>query len=137
MDETPRILSGGGPEIPPGDGDPPVQAYIAAMPGWRNDVCRRLDRVLTVNVSAVRKAVKWSGLAYGAPLGRSWFLTVTGYENFVRVAFFDGLMLKPRPAGASKVGAVRFYDIREGGLDEAQFADWVQQAARLPGWTPN
>ena len=136
MAETPKILPGGGPEVPNGEGDPPVQAYIAALPGWRADVCRRLDRILTVNVSAVRKAVKWNAPIYGAPLGRSWFLSVTGYENFVRVAFFDGLMLRPRPPGTSKIGAVRYYDIREKGLDEAQFADWVQQAARLPGWTP-
>ena len=135
MSETPKILRDG-PEIPAGDGDPPMQAYIAAMTGWRLDTCRRLDRVITRTVSGVRKAVKWNASIYGAPTGRSWFLSFTGYENFVRVAFFDGTMLRPPPPGPSKIGAIRYYDIREGKLDEAEFAGWVEQAAALPGWTP-
>ncbi|MBS0363735.1 MAG: DUF1801 domain-containing protein [Proteobacteria bacterium] len=135
MSESPKILRGG-PEIPSGEGDPPVQAYIAALPGWRGDTCRRLDRVITRTVSGVRKAVKWNAPIYGAPVGRSWFLSITGYENFVRVAFFDGTMLKPPPPGPSRFEAIRYYDIPEGGIDEAEFAGWVEQAAALPGWTP-
>ena len=136
MDESPKILSGGGPEVPTGEGDPPVQAYTAALPGWRAEVCRKLDRIITVKAPGVRKAVKWNAPFYGAPLGRNWFLSFTGYENFVRVAFFDGMMLRPRPPVASKIGATRYYDVREGALDEARFSAWVEQAARLPGWTP-
>ena len=135
-DEAPKLLAGGAPQIPMGDGDEPVQDYIAAMPGWRCDVGRRVDRIITRTVADVRKAVKWNSPFYGAPGVRSWFLSVHCYQNFVRVAFFDGAVLRPPPPTSSKIAGVRYYDIREGGLDEAEFAGWVEQAAALPGWTP-
>lgn len=136
MTETPKLLSGGNPQIPKGDGDEPVQAYIAAMPDWRCEIGRRIDRIVTRTVPDVRKAVKWNSPFYGAAVGRSWFLSLHCYQNFVRVAFFDGDILRPPPPGPSKIAGVRYYDIRERALDEAQFAGWVEQAAELPGWTP-
>jgi hypothetical protein len=136
MTETPKLLSRGQLSIVNGEGDAAVQAYIAVMPGWRADVCRRLDRIVTRTAPDLRKAVKWDAPIYGRAGGRSWFLSITGYENLVRVAFFDGAVLRPPPLGTTKIRDVRYYDIREGGLDEAQFAGWVEQAAVLPGWAP-
>ena len=129
----PRLLSGGNPQIPKGEGDAPVRAYIAAMPGWKRDIGRRLDAIVTRTVPGVRKAVKWNSPFYGAPDQEGWFLSVHCFTNFVRVTFFRGVSLEPRPAGTSKYPDVRYYDVREGQLDEAQFADWVKQASRLPG----
>jgi hypothetical protein len=134
MDETaPRLLSGGNPQIPKGEGDGPVQAYIAAMPGWKRAVGARLDALITQAVPAVRKAVKWNSPLYGMD-GRSWFLGVHCYARYVKVAFFRGALLDPAPPGPSKTRSTRYLDIHEGEpLDEARFVEWVKQASRLPG----
>jgi hypothetical protein len=61
----PTLLAGGNPQIAKADGDAPVQAYIAAMPGWKRDVGRRLDALIVRTVPGVRKAVKWNSPLYG------------------------------------------------------------------------
>jgi hypothetical protein len=128
----PRLLSGGNPQIAKGDGDTPVQAYIAAMPGWKRDVGRRLDALVTRSVPGVHKAVKWNSPLYGIE-GNGWFLAVHVYTNYVKVAFFRGTSLRPVPPGESKHKEVRYVDVHQGELDEAQMAKWVKQAAALPG----
>lgn len=129
----PNLLSGGNPQIAKADGNAPVQAYIASMPGWKRDVGRRLDAIIAGAVPHVRKAVKWNSPFYGAGV-EGWFLSFHCYTRFVKVAFFHGAALKPPPPGASKQRNVRYLDIYEGGLDEAQFAKWVKQASKLSGW---
>ena len=129
----PTLLAGGNPQIPKGDGDPPVQAYIAAMPGWKRDVGRRLDALIVGAVPDVHKAVKWNSPFYGVE-GQGWFLNIHCYARYVKVAFFRGASLRPVPPGASKQEDVRYLDIREDdALDEARFTAWVEQASRLPG----
>jgi hypothetical protein len=129
-------LSGGNPRIAKGDGDAPVQAYIAAMPGWKRDLGKRLDALIMRNVPNVRKAVKWNSPFYGIE-GRGWFLGFHTFTRYVKVAFFRGTSLRPLPPGASKGKDTRYLDIHEGGeLDEAQMATWLKQAAALPGWVP-
>lgn len=129
----PVLLSGGNPQIAKGYGDGPVQAYIAAMPGWKSDLGRRLDEIIVRTVPGVRKAVKWNSPFYGVE-DNVWFLSFHCFTKYVKVAFFRGAMLDPVPPGASKQKDVRYLDIYEGDeLDEAQFADWVRQASRLPG----
>ena len=134
---TPVLLSGGNPQIAKGDGDAPVQAYIAAMPGWKSDIGRRLDALIEAAVPGVRKAVKWNSPFYGVEgpgKEKGWFLNFHCFTNYVKVAFFRGASLRPLPPGQSKHAHVRYLDIREGEpLDEAQLADWVKQAAALPG----
>ena len=127
-----RLLSGGNPQIAKGDGDAPVQAYIAAMPGWKSELGRRLDTLIESAVPAVRKAVKWNTPFYGVESGR-WFLAFHCFTKYVKVTFFDGTSLEPPPPGTSKQETVRYLDIYEGAFDEAQFRDWVEQASRLPG----
>jgi hypothetical protein len=129
------LLSGGNPQIAKGDGDAPVQAYIAAMPGWKRDIAKRLDKLIVRTVPKVSKAVKWNSPLYGIE-GQGFFLSVHAYTNYVKVAFFRGAALRPLPPGPSKDKNTRYVDIREGELDEAQLAAWVKQAAELPGWTP-
>ena len=130
----PRLLAGGNPQIAKGDGDAPVQAYIAAMPGWKRDVGRRLDTLITRTVPRVRKAVKWNSPFYGVE-GRGWFLSFHCYTKFVKVAFFRGASLLPLPPGTSKSQDVRYLDIHEGEpLDEALVSKWIRQASVLPGW---
>ena len=129
----PTLLSGGNPQIPKGDGDAPVQAYIAAMPGWKRDVGRRLDALIVRTVPGVRKAVKWNSPFYGID-GQGWFLSFHCFTAYVKVAFFRGTSLRPLPPAASKHKDVRYLDIREDDeLDEAQLAAWVKQASQLPG----
>jgi hypothetical protein len=128
----PKLLSGGNPQIAKGYGDEPVQAYIAAMPGWKRDIGRRLDAIIGRVVPRVHKAVKWNSPFYGVE-GEGWFLSFHCFTNYVKVTFFRGASLRPVPPGTSKVKDTRYLDIREGQLDEAQFADWVKQASRLPG----
>ena len=128
----PKLLSGGNPQIPKGDGDAPVRAYIAAMPGWKSGLGRRLDTLVEAVVPGVVKAVKWNSPFYGVD-GQGWFLSLHCFEKYVKVTFFRGTSLTPVPPGASKHPEVRYLDIREGGLDEAQFSDWVHQASRLQG----
>jgi hypothetical protein len=130
------LLSGGNPRIAKADGDAPVQAYIAAMPGWKRNVGKRLDALIVRNVPNVRKAVKWNSPLYGIE-GQGWFLGFHTFTHYVKVTFFRGTSLRPVPPVASKHGEVRYIDIREGDeLDEARMARWVKQAAALPGWVP-
>ena len=136
MATTPTLLSGGNPQIPRGDGDAPVQAWIAAMPGWKRAVGERMDALIERAVPSVRKSVKWNSPFYGLE-GRGWFLSMHGYAKFVRVAFFKGAALTPQPPGLSKQADVRYLDLHESEtIDETQLADWLRQAAALPGWTP-
>jgi hypothetical protein len=129
----PALLSGGNPQVPKADGDAPVQAYIAAMPGWKRDVGRRLDALIVRTVPGVHKAVKWNSSFYGIE-GQGWFLSFHCFTAYVKVAFFRGAKLSPVPPGASKQKDVRYLDIHEDEeLDEAQLAAWVKQAAALPG----
>jgi len=133
MRAKPVLLAGGNPQIAKGDGDGPVQAYIAAMPGWKRDVGRRLDTLIERTVPGVHKAVKWNSPFYGVE-GEGWFLNFHCYTKYVKVAFFRGTSLQPVPPGESKSKDTRYVDIREGEqLDEAQFASWVKQASQLPG----
>jgi len=130
----PVLLSGGNPQIPKGYGDAPVQAYIAAMPGWKREVGRRLDTLVVRAVPDVRKAVKWNSPFYGAAGDEGWFLNFHCFTKYVKVAFFRGTSLSPVPPGGSKHAEVRYLDIREDdALDEALFVSWVEQASRLPG----
>lgn len=130
---APKLLSGGNPQIAKGYGDAPVQAYIAAMPGWKSDVGRRLDAIIVGTVPSVTKAVKWNSPFYGIE-GEGWFLSFHVFARYIKVAFFRGASLSPVPPGASKQKEVRYLDIHEDDqLDETQFADWVKQASRLPG----
>ena len=132
----PALLAGGNPQIAKADGDAPVQAYIAAMPGWKRDVGRRLDALIVRTVPGVRKAVKWNSPFYGME-GQGWFLNFHCFTKFVRVAFFRGKSLHPLPPGESKVKDVRYLDIREDDqLDEALVSSWIRQASELPGWVP-
>ncbi len=129
----PVLLSGGNPQIPKAHGDAPVQAYIAAMPGWKCEVGRRIDALIVAGVPNVRKAVKWNSPLYGIE-DNVWFLSFHCFTKYVKVAFFRGASLSPVPPGKSKQKEVRYLDIHEDGeLDEAQFADWVKQASGLPG----
>ncbi len=128
-----KLLSGGNPQIAKGEGNAPVQAYISAMPGWKRDVGRRLDALIERTVPGVRKAVKWNSPFYGAEAG-GWFLNFHCFTRYVKVAFFRGTSLRPPPPGESKHHDVRYLDIHEDEqFDEAQVADWVKQASRLPG----
>jgi len=130
----PKLLSGGNPQIAKGDGDAPVQAYIAAMPGWKRDVGRRLDALITRTVPGVRKAVKWNSPFYGVE-DQGWFLSFHVFAKYVKVAFVRGTSLRPMPPGESTQKEVRYLDIHEGDpLGDAQLASWIRQAAALPGW---
>jgi hypothetical protein len=130
----PVLLSGGNPQIPKGEGDAPVQAYIAAMPGWKREVGRRLDTIVSHAVPGVRKAVKWNSPFYGAPEREGWFLSFHCFDRYVKVTFFQGADLRPAPSVTSKYPQVRYAHIHEGEeVDEARFADWARQASALPG----
>ena len=128
----PVLLSGGNPQIAKGYGDAPVQAYIAAMPGWKRDVGRRLDALIARAVPGVHKAVKWNTPFYGIE-GEGWFLAFHCFTKYVKVTWFRGTSLRPVPAGESKHKEVRYLDIHEDDFDEAQFVTWVKQASQLPG----
>ncbi len=137
----PVLLAGGNPQIAKADGDAPVQAYIAAMPGWKSDVGRRLDSLIARTVPGVRKAVKWNSPLYGieGPEGArtSFFLGVHCFAQYIKIAFFRGAALDPLPPVGSRDPNTRYFHIHEGDeLDEARLADWVRQAAALPGWVP-
>jgi hypothetical protein len=132
----PMLLSGGNPQIAMGDGDAPVQAYIAAMPGWKRDLGRRLDALIVRTVPGVRKAVKWNSPFYGVE-GQGWFLSLRCFAKYVKVAFFRGASLHPLPPGESTQKGVRYLDIHEEDeLDLKQLAWWIRQAADLPGVIP-
>lgn len=132
MSTKPTLLSGGNPQIPKGFGSEPVQAYIAAMPGWKRAVGTRLDALIETTVPGVQKAVKWNSPFYGVEEG-SWFLSYHCFTKYIKVTFFRGTSLTPIPKGKSKHPEVRYLDIYEGELDEDQFTDWVKQASQLPG----
>ena len=129
----PVLLSGGNPQIPKGDGDEPVQAYVAAMPGWKRDVGRRIDDLIVRNVPGVRKAVRWNSPWYGVE-GQGWFVSCHVFNRYIKVTFLMGAALEPPPPGAGKDKDARWIDIYEGQLDEEQLADCVRQAAAIPGW---
>ena len=134
LEEKPKLLAGGNPQIAKGYGDAPVQAYIAAMPGWKQGVGRRLDAVIARAIPNVRKAVKWNTPFYGAPDEEGWFLSFHCFDRYVKVAFFRGSALEPPPPVRSKYEDVRYFHIHEDDeIDEAQLADWVKQASLLPG----
>jgi hypothetical protein len=134
----PTLLAGGNPQIAKARGGAPVQAYIAAMPGWKRDVGRRLDALVVRTVPGVRKAIKWNSPFYGVEgegESQDWFLSFHCFTKYVKVAFFRGTSLRPVPPGESKSKDTRYLDIHEHDqLDEAQFAAWVKQASQLPGW---
>ena len=129
----PRLLTGGNPQIAKADGDAPVQAYIAALPGWKREAGRRLDALIVRVVPGVRKAVKWNSPFYGGE-GGGWFLSVHAFTNYLKLAFFRGASLRPVPPVESRHEHTRYFHIhQEDEVDEAQLADWVKQASRLPG----
>ncbi len=131
--DGPVLLSGGNPQIAKGEGDGPVQAYIAAMPGWKSEAGRRLDALIVRTVPDVHKAVKWNSPFYGMK-GEGWFLSYHCFEKYIKVAFFRGAGLKPMPPVGSKSKDTRYFHIHEhDAVDEAQLADWIGQASRLPG----
>ncbi|QOZ34977.1 DUF1801 domain-containing protein [Bradyrhizobium sp. CCBAU 53421] len=129
----PRLLSGGNPQIAKGYGDSPVQAYIAAMPGWKRDIGRKLDGLIVRTIPGVHKAVKWNSPLYGMD-GQGWFLGIHVLTRYVKVAFFRGASLHPVPPGESKQQHTRYLHLHENDeIDEAQFTAWVKQASQLPG----
>ena len=131
-----KLLSGGNPQIAKADGDAPVQAYIAAMPGWKSGLGKRLDAIIVKNAPNVRKAVKWNSPFYGVE-GQGWFLNVHCFTKYVKVTFFNGASLRPVPPGAGKDKDARWIDIYEDDkFDTTQMASWVKQAAAIPGWIP-
>jgi len=132
----PILLTGGNPQIAKADGDAPVQAYIAAMPGWKRDLGRRLDALIVRTVPNVRKAVKWNSPFYGIE-GQGWFLNFYCFTQYVKVAFFRGTSLRPLPPGESKHEEVRYLSIHEDDqLDDELVSSWIRQASELPGWVP-
>ena len=132
----PTLLSGGNPQIAKADGDTPVQAYIAAMPGWKRDVGRRLDALIVRTVPGVRKAVKWNSPFYGVE-GQGWFLGIHCFAKYIKVAFFRGASLRPVPPVESKDKHTRYFHIHDDDqLDEELVASWIRQASKLPGWVP-
>jgi hypothetical protein len=132
MAEKPVLLSGGNPQIAKAYGDAPVQAYIAAMPGWKSEIGRRLDALIARAVPGVHKAVKWNSPLYGVD-DQGWFLSIHCFTRYVKVAFFRGTSLRPVPPGESKHKEVRYLDIHEDDdFDEVQLAAWVKQASQLP-----
>jgi len=130
----PKLLTGENPQIPKGEGDAPVQAYIAAMPGWKQRIGRSIDAAVAREIPQARKAVKWNTPLYGAAGAEGWFLAYHCFERYVKVTFFQGASLKPVPPGPSKQKHVRYLDIREeDAIDDGLLADWIRQASRLPG----
>jgi hypothetical protein len=133
---TPVLLAGGNPQIAKADGDAPVQAYIAAMPGWKRDVGRSLDELIVRTVPNVSKAVRWNSPFYGIE-SQGWFLNFHCFTKYVKVAFFRGASLSPLPPGGSKSKDARYLDVYENDqLDQELLASWIRQAAELPGWMP-
>ena len=128
-----RLLSGGNPQIAKADGDAPVQAYIAAMPGWKSDLGRRLDNLIVETAPNARKAVRWNSPWYGIE-GEGWFLSYHVFTRYVKVTFLNGSELSPPPPGSGKDPDARWVDIYEGELDEERMAEWVRQSAAIPGW---
>lgn len=132
LPSEPVLLAGGNPQIAKADGDGAVQAYIAAMPGWKHDVGRKLDELITRTVPGVSKAIRWNSPMYGMR-GQGWFVSFHVFTKYVKVTFFKGTSLQPVPQGGTTQEA-RWIDIHEDDLNEAQLAQWLKQAAALPGW---
>jgi hypothetical protein len=130
--KKPALLSGGNPQSPKGDGEAPVKSYIAAMPGWKKTLGRRIDGLITRTVPGVRKAVKWNSPFYGIA-DQGWFASYHCFNKYLKVTFFRGRSLNPVPPGESKHPQVRYLDIHEGQFEEKQFVDWIEQASKLPG----
>ena len=128
----PKLLSGGNPQIAKADGDAPVQAYLAAVPGWKRDVARQLDALIVKHVPTVTKAVKWNSPFYGIA-GRGWFMSFHMFDRAIKVTFFKGTSLAPPPPGGISKEA-RWIDVHEDDLDEKRLARWIKQAAKIPGW---
>ena len=129
----PKLLSGGNPQIPKGDGDAPVQAYIAAMPGWKREIGRYLDSLIERNVPEVRKAVRWNSPFYGIE-GRGWFLSFHCFTKYIKVTFLNGGSLRPPPPVESKHEDVRYLHIHEDEqIDDERLGKWIRQASDLPG----
>jgi hypothetical protein len=128
----PVLLSGGNPQIAKADGNQPVQAYIAAMPGWKRAIGQRLDELISTNVPGVHKAVKWNSPMYGIK-GKGWFVSFHVFTNYVKVTFFRGTLLRPAPSGG-KAKEARWIDIHEHDFNEKQLTRWIKQAAKIPGW---
>ena len=127
------LLAGGNPQIAKADGDAPVRAYLAAIPGWKQGMAKRLDALVVRNVPGVRKAVKWNSPFYGIE-GQGWFVSFHVFTRYVKVTFFQGTSLRPNPPGGTSKDA-RWIDVHEDDFDGAQMTTWVKQAAALPGWT--
>jgi hypothetical protein len=135
-EKVPVLLSGGNPQIAKADGDAPVQAYIAAMPGWKSDAGRRLDALIVRTVPHVRKAVRWNSPFYGVE-GQGWFLAFHCFTKYVKVTFLRGTSLRPLPPVESKDPHTRYFHIHEDEqLDQELVASWIRQASELPGWVP-
>jgi hypothetical protein len=133
-DEGPRLLSGGNPQIPKGDGDAPVRAYIEAMPGWKREAGRQLDALVERTVPDVQRTVRWNSPFYGVE-GQGWFLSYHCFTRYIKVTFFRGTSLDPVPPVGSKDDETRYFHIDEGDdLDEKLLAGWIEQASQLPGW---
>ncbi len=131
--DRPRLLSGGNPQIPKGEGDAPVQAYIAAIEGWQQPLVREIDAIITRTVPGVRKAVKWNSPFYGPPgEAPGWFLNLHLFKRYIKIAFLRGAELDPPPPEPSKSPEVRYLHVGEDDFDAAQFTKWVKQAAKRP-----
>jgi len=132
--KAPKLLAGGNPQVAKADGSAPVRAYIAAVPGWKQDVARRIDAIIARAAPRAQKAIKWNSPFYGIA-GQGWFVSFHCFTKYVKVAFFRGVMLRPALPGASKSKEVRYLDIYEDDkLDEKQLTSWIRQAAAIPGW---
>jgi hypothetical protein len=132
----PKLLSGGNPQIPKGDGDEPVQAYIAAMPGWKSEAGSRLDSLIERTVPGVRKGVRWNSPFYGVE-GQGWFLAYHCFTKYIKVTFLNGGSLRPLPPVESKDKNTRYFHIHEDDeVDEKLLASWIRQSSKLPGWIP-
>ena len=133
MTGKPKLLSGGNPQIPKGEGDAPVQAYIAAIPGWKSAAAARLDKLVEKTVPGVRKAVKWNSPFYGVE-GKGWFLSFHVFTRYIKVTVFRGAELDPLPPVGSKDPNTRYVHIESEDFEEKQLAEWIRQAAAIPGW---
>ena len=131
--QSPKLLAGGNPQIPKGDGDAPVQAYIEAMPNWKGDIARQLDDLIVRVVPDVRKAVRWNSPFYGIE-GRGWFASCHAFTRYVKVTFLNGAVLSPEPPGSGKDPDSRWVDIAEGQFDTAQMELWIRQSSAQEGW---
>lgn len=128
------VLSGGNPQVPKGDGDAPVRYFLEHMPGWQRAAGERLDAIIRDVVPDVKACVRWNSPFYDA--GQGFFVSFHCFTKYVKVTFLKGQALNPLPPVGSKDPDARYLHVDEGGFDEAQFADWVRQAAAVPGWVP-